>query len=85
MRATIITLPRRFSAVAAAPLTAHAGDRKMGAWQVHAYGDDVAEELQYSDRVKIPPITDANDVLVRVTAASLNGIDLEMGREWISR
>lgn len=52
-------------------------ERKMGAWQVHAYGD-VREELQFSDRVKVPVLSDANDVLVRVSASSLNAIDVEM-------
>lgn len=48
--------------------------RKMGAWQLHAYGDEVL----YSDKVRIPPVTGANGVLVKVSAASLNPIDVEM-------
>lgn len=70
--------PRRLlsqDAQAARPIVS--AERKMGAWQVHAYGD-VREELQFSDRVKVPVIADANDVLVRVTASSLNAIDVEM-------
>lgn len=67
--------PRRLlsqDAQAARPIVS--AERKMGAWQVHAYGD----ALQFSDRVKVPVIADANDVLVRVTASSLNAIDVEM-------
>lgn len=49
-------------------------NRKMGAWQLHAYGDEVL----FSDKVRIPPVTGANDVLVKVNAASLNPIDVHM-------
>lgn len=56
-------------------------ERKMGAWQVHAYSADAVADLQYSDRVKMPIIGRPNDVLVRVAAASLNAIDLEMASE----
>lgn len=52
--------------------------RKMGAWQLHAYGDEVL----YSDKVRIPAVTGANDVLVKVSAASLNPIDVDMASEY---
>lgn len=50
------------------------GERKMGAWQIHAYDDD----LQYSDKIKLPTITGPNDVLIKISAASINPIDIAM-------
>lgn len=58
--------------------TAHSnepqGERKMGAWQIHSYNDD----LHYSDKIKLPTITGPNDVLIKVSAASINPIDIAM-------
>lgn len=50
------------------------GERKMGAWQIHSYDDD----LQYSNNIKLPTITGPNDVLIKVSAASINPIDIAM-------
>lgn len=57
---------------------ANAVGRKMGAWQFHSYGDD----LLFSDKVRIPPVSGANDVLVKISATSLNPIDLAMSSKW---
>lgn len=54
------------------------GERKMGAWQIHAYDDD----LQYSDKIKLPAITGSNDVLIKISAASINPIDIAMSSKW---
>lgn len=50
---------------------------KMCGWQIHAYGD-LAEELQFSDKIKMPSINDANHVLIKVEASSINPIDILM-------
>lgn len=42
----------------------------MKAWQIHSYGDP----LRLSE-ARIPLITDPNDILVKVDAASVNPID----------
>lgn len=71
-------LRRNFSAPPSSPPPPAAeAIRKMGAWQLHAYGDEVL----YSDKVRIPPVTGANEVLVKVSAASLNPIDVQMASE----
>lgn len=49
---------------------------KMSSWQIHAYGD--LSELQYSPQMRIPHITQPNQVLVKVEAASVNPIDVAM-------
>ena len=49
---------------------------KMSSWQIHAYGD--LSELQYSPQMRIPHITQPNQVLVKVDAASVNPIDVAM-------
>lgn len=46
---------------------------KMKAWQVHSYN----EELQLTP-ARIPIISQPNDVLVRVEAASVNPLDTYM-------
>lgn len=50
---------------------------KMCGWQIHAYGD-LTEELQFSDKIKIPAINDSNHVLIKVEASSVNPIDILM-------
>lgn len=50
---------------------------KMCGWQIHAYGDS-AEELQYTDKIKMPAIKDPNHVLVKIEASSVNPIDVLM-------
>lgn len=48
---------------------------KMQAWQIHSYGG--LEELKFSN-VRIPMIARPTDVLVKVQASSVNGIDVAM-------
>lgn len=43
---------------------------KMKAWQIHSYG----ENLQLQEK-RIPFISNPDDVLIRVDAASINPID----------
>lgn len=50
---------------------------KMCGWQIHAYGDP-AEELQYSDNIKMPTIKDPDHILVKIEASSVNPIDVLM-------
>ncbi|XP_054263827.1 reticulon-4-interacting protein 1 homolog, mitochondrial-like [Macrosteles quadrilineatus] len=49
---------------------------KMAAWEIHSYGG--LEELQLSRSVRIPALMSPNDVLVKVSAASVNPIDVAM-------
>ncbi|XP_034251328.1 reticulon-4-interacting protein 1 homolog, mitochondrial [Thrips palmi] len=49
---------------------------KICAWQVHAYGG--VEELQLSCSVREPVISKPDDVLVNVSASSVNPIDVAM-------
>lgn len=48
----------------------------MCAWQVHSYGG--TEELQLSCSVRDPVISKPDDVLVNVSASSVNPIDVAM-------
>ncbi|CAF4864217.1 unnamed protein product [Pieris macdunnoughi] len=48
---------------------------RMAAWRAHAYGG--VGELRL-ESARVPPLRSADDLLVRVTAASLNPIDLAM-------
>ena len=47
----------------------------MKSWQVHSYGG--LEELQLTNS-RIPVIRNPNDVIVQVSAASVNPIDVAM-------
>ncbi|EAT47729.1 AAEL001183-PA [Aedes aegypti] len=49
---------------------------KMCGWQIHSYGS--LEEVQFSDNLKMPVLTSPNQLLVKVTAASVNPIDVAM-------
>ncbi|KAG8281610.1 Reticulon-4-interacting protein 1, mitochondrial [Homalodisca vitripennis] len=49
---------------------------KMAAWQIHSYGG--LEELQLSKSVRKPSLMNPNDVLVQVSATSVNPIDIAM-------
>jgi hypothetical protein len=51
-------------------------DTKMFAWQIHSYGG--LEELQLSKTARIPHIKRPNDVLIQVSASSVNPIDIAM-------
>lgn len=50
----------------------------MRGWQVHSYGG--IEELQLAENAKIPTISNANEVLVKVQTAGVNPIDVAMLR-----
>lgn len=49
---------------------------KMCGWQIHSYGS--LDEVEHSDNLKIPILTSPNQLLVKVTAASVNPIDVAM-------
>lgn len=49
---------------------------KMQGWQIHSYGG--VEELQFSDKLKVPQLRQANECLVRVTTTTVNPIDVAM-------
>ncbi|XP_055381929.1 reticulon-4-interacting protein 1 homolog, mitochondrial [Condylostylus longicornis] len=49
---------------------------KMKGWQIHSYG--TLNELQFSDKLRIPIIRCPNEVLVKVTSAGVNPIDVSM-------
>ncbi|XP_039479575.1 reticulon-4-interacting protein 1 homolog, mitochondrial [Drosophila santomea] len=51
---------------------------KMRGWQLHNYGD--IDELQLSDKLKIPQIRRSNECLVRIRTTAVNPIDLAMLR-----
>ncbi|XP_017116648.1 reticulon-4-interacting protein 1 homolog, mitochondrial [Drosophila elegans] len=51
---------------------------KMRGWQLHNYGD--IDELQLSEKVKIPQIRSSNECLVRIRTTAVNPIDLAMLR-----
>ncbi|XP_034472535.1 reticulon-4-interacting protein 1 homolog, mitochondrial [Drosophila innubila] len=51
---------------------------KMGGWQLHCYGD--VDELQFSDKLKLPQIRSSDECLVRINATSVNPIDVAMLR-----
>lgn len=49
---------------------------KMCGWQIHSYGN--LDEVQYNDALKMPILRSPNEVLVKVTASSVNPIDVAM-------
>lgn len=51
---------------------------KMYGWQLHCYGD--VDELQFSDKLKMPQIRKSDECLVRINATSVNPIDVAMLR-----
>ncbi|XP_016941069.3 reticulon-4-interacting protein 1 homolog, mitochondrial [Drosophila suzukii] len=90
MRQCILLARRQFSATAQSALSgSQTNDRqlppppikssdKMRGWQLHNYGD--IDELQLSDKLKIPQIRSSNECLVRIRATAVNPIDLAMLR-----
>lgn len=52
---------------------------RMSAWQVKAYGE--GNNVEFSNDVEIPIIEDPNHVLLKVAAASVNPLDVEMMRK----
>ncbi|XP_017047350.1 reticulon-4-interacting protein 1 homolog, mitochondrial [Drosophila ficusphila] len=59
------------------PPTTKTGEKMLG-WQLHNYGD--IDELQLSDKLKIPQIRSSNECLVRIRTTAVNPIDLAMLR-----
>ena len=49
---------------------------KMYGWQIHSYGD--VDELQLTDKLKVPQMKTADECLVRVSATTVNPIDVAM-------
>lgn len=67
----------KFNIYSTAPnVSRDTNDSKMNAWQIHCYGG--LEELQLSKTTRIPHIQDPNDIIVRISASSINPIDLAM-------
>lgn len=52
---------------------------RMSAWQVRAYGE--GNNVEFSNDVEVPIIEDPNHVLLKVAAASVNPLDIEMMRK----
>lgn len=50
----------------------------MSGWQIHCYGD--IDELQFSEKLKLPSIRSSEECLVRVRTTAVNPIDLAMLR-----
>lgn len=49
---------------------------KMCGWQIHSYG--TLEELQYSNKLRIPQIRCASECLIKVDSTTVNPIDVAM-------
>lgn len=49
---------------------------KMKGWQIHSYGG--VEELQFSDKLKMPQIRKSDECLVKVLSTTVNPIDVAM-------
>ncbi|CAH1798632.1 unnamed protein product [Owenia fusiformis] len=49
---------------------------KMAAWQIHKYGGN--EQLSFSNTCRVPPISNPDDILIKIHAASVNPIDVGM-------
>ncbi|KAG8237212.1 hypothetical protein J437_LFUL016049 [Ladona fulva] len=54
----------------------HGTQERMLAWQIHSYGG--IEELVLSNSVRIPAITSPENILVKVSASSVNPMDVAM-------
>lgn len=50
--------------------------RKMAGFQIHNYGE--ITELQHTEHVKKPYIRKPSEILVKVTASSVNPLDVAM-------
>lgn len=71
--------PKRWSSQSLQENYANDFTNRMSAWQLIAYGDE--RNLQLSENVEVPVMSDANQVLVKVSAASVNPLDVEMMRK----
>lgn len=61
-----------------APLAAAAGvQSRMSGWELQEYGD-FAEVLQFHSNLRMPKIEEPRELIVKVTAASVNPLDLAM-------
>lgn len=50
---------------------------RMGGWQIHSYSDQTSE-LIYSEKLAKPHISSPSQLLVKITASSVNPIDTAM-------
>lgn len=50
----------------------------MTAWQLTNYGDET--NLRMTENLEVPLVTDPNQILVKISAASVNPLDVEMMR-----
>lgn len=50
--------------------------KRIRGWQIHSYGG--LEELQLGESLRFPKIIDHKEVIVQVTASSINPIDIAM-------
>lgn len=50
---------------------------RMSGWELHSYGAH-REVLEFHNNLRFPKVKDPKELVVRVTAASLNPIDLAM-------
>lgn len=66
---------QRFSA-AIAETKLQQSHNKMKAWQIHSYGG--LDELQLTDSARVPVIDSSDRVLVKVSASSVNPLDVGM-------
>lgn len=73
-RTVVRTVHLRSLSKLSVDLEKNPGDR-MQAWQIHSYNG--LGDLRLSN-VRIPLITNPNDVLVKIEAASVNPIDVAM-------
>lgn len=53
---------------------------RMSGWQIHSYSDNISD-LQSSDMLKKPFIRKPSELLVKVSASSVNPIDVAMMSE----
>ena len=56
------------------PLTATSSAGRMKAWVIYYYGDN--KQFNLSDSVQMPILNSPKDVLIEVSASSVNPIDI---------
>lgn len=52
---------------------------RMTGWQIHAYGG--IDEIQFNEKLKQPVVTSPTELLIKVSASSVNPIDVAMTGE----
>lgn len=60
--------------------TQTAWSSKMIAWQAHSYS--TVDDLVLTSNARSPTMVEANEVLVRVKASSVNPLDVLMAGKW---